>query len=243
MRGNVQGVGYRAWVRLFARRLGVEGLVRNLGDGSVEVFAQGSRQALEEFLDRIVVKGRLEDPLSLHVEDRDVYWESEPEYRPAWRGFVGFEIDYGVEGLGVVDAETLESLEWSKLQFAGMGRVFREELGGVRGEIGGLKDEVGGVRGEVKGLRGEFRDFRKEFGDFSDEFKDYRGEFRDYREEFRGFSGRTDENFRLMSNRYGEISDKLTVILETLVRESRETREMLNETMKGLKEALERLSK
>jgi len=35
--------------------------------------------------------------------------------------------------------------------------------------------------------------------------------------------------------KYGEISEKLTTILETLTRESRETREMLNETMKLLK--------
>ncbi|MCD6126025.1 MAG: hypothetical protein J7J19_03340 [Thaumarchaeota archaeon] len=35
---------------------------------------------------------------------------------------------------------------------------------------------------------------------------------------------------------------KLTVILETLMRESRETREMLNESMKLLREAVEKLS-
>jgi len=43
--------------------------------------------------------------------------------------------------------------------------------------------------------------------------------------------------------KYGEISEKLTIILETLTRESKETREMLNETMKLLKEALEKLSR
>lgn len=89
----------------------------------------------------------------------------------------------------------------------------------------------------------EFRDYREEFRDYREEFKDFRGEFRDYRQEFGAFASRTDENFKLISDKYGEISEKLTVILETLIRESRETREMLNETMKSLKEALERLSK
>jgi 5-bromo-4-chloroindolyl phosphate hydrolysis protein len=65
--------------------------------------------------------------------------------------------------------------------------------------------------------------------------------FRDYREEFRDFAKRTDENFKLILNKYGEISEKLT-ILETLVKESKEIREMLNETMKLLKEALEKIS-
>ncbi len=89
----------------------------------------------------------------------------------------------------------------------------------------------------------EFREYRNEFRDFREEFRDYRSEFRDYREEFREFAKRTDENFKAIMEKYGEISEKLTIILETLVRESRETREMLNETMKLLKEALEKLSR
>ena len=75
-----------------------------------------------------------------------------------------------------------------------------------------------------------------------EEFRDYRAEFRDYREEFREFAERTDGNFRLISEKYGEISDKLTVILNALVQESKETREMLNETMKSLKDALVKLT-
>jgi acylphosphatase len=67
--------------------------------------------------------------------------------------------------------------------------------------------------------------------------------FMEYWREFREFARRTDENFKMIMEKYGEISEKLTTILETLVKESRETREMLNETMKLLKEALERLSK
>jgi len=67
--------------------------------------------------------------------------------------------------------------------------------------------------------------------------------FMEYWREFREFARRTDENFKIMMEKYGEISEKLTTILETLTRESRETREMLNETMKLLKEALEKLSR
>jgi mevalonate kinase len=67
--------------------------------------------------------------------------------------------------------------------------------------------------------------------------------FMEYWKEFREFARRTDENFKIMMEKYGEISEKLTTILETLTRESRETREMLNETMKLLKEALEKLSR
>lgn len=42
VRGVVQGVGFRAFVRRHARKLGVKGFVKNLPDGfTVEIVAEG----------------------------------------------------------------------------------------------------------------------------------------------------------------------------------------------------------
>jgi acylphosphatase len=49
VRGRVQGVFYRATAQAKARELGVHGHARNLADGSVEVLAHGSPQAVEAF--------------------------------------------------------------------------------------------------------------------------------------------------------------------------------------------------
>lgn len=44
--GRVQGVGFREWTRRTAERIGLVGSVRNKPDGSVEVQAAGSEEAL-----------------------------------------------------------------------------------------------------------------------------------------------------------------------------------------------------
>ena len=54
--GRVQGVGFRMWTRRTAERLGLAGSVRNLPDGSVEVRAAGTEDALRQ-LERALREG------------------------------------------------------------------------------------------------------------------------------------------------------------------------------------------
>ena len=48
--GRVQGVGFRYTARRIALRYELSGCVKNLPDGSVEMFAQGKSQALDDAL-------------------------------------------------------------------------------------------------------------------------------------------------------------------------------------------------
>jgi acylphosphatase len=48
--GRVQGVGFRAWVRMKATGLGLAGTATNLDDGQVEVIAEGPARAVRALL-------------------------------------------------------------------------------------------------------------------------------------------------------------------------------------------------
>lgn len=50
VRGHVQGVGFRWWVRARALELGLLGTATNLDDGRVEVVAEGPRDGLDRLL-------------------------------------------------------------------------------------------------------------------------------------------------------------------------------------------------
>lgn len=77
----MQGVGFRWWTREQAEELGLAGSARNQPDGTVEVVAEGPREALEALLDRLrgSVAGR---PGS--VEDVQADWNTAP---PGQTGF------------------------------------------------------------------------------------------------------------------------------------------------------------
>ena len=49
--GQVQGVFFRASAQTQASELGITGWVRNLQDGTVEVYAEGNQNALDRFIE------------------------------------------------------------------------------------------------------------------------------------------------------------------------------------------------
>ena len=51
--GRVQGVGFRWFVRVHARRLGLSGWVANRPDGTVEIAAEGDEQKLADLRSKI----------------------------------------------------------------------------------------------------------------------------------------------------------------------------------------------
>jgi acylphosphatase len=67
--GRVQGVGYRYFVQYVADSLGMKGWVRNLDDGSVEVYAIGSRAAHDELSGRLRKGPTMSDVRGMEVRE------------------------------------------------------------------------------------------------------------------------------------------------------------------------------
>jgi acylphosphatase len=77
IRGQVQGVGFRWFTMVRARAAHVAGFVRNRPDGSVEVEAEGAREALT-----VLVAELSRGPASAVVTDVSATWsESSPSYQ------------------------------------------------------------------------------------------------------------------------------------------------------------------
>jgi acylphosphatase len=70
VRGRVQGVGFRVFVRQSALRHGCRGWVRNLPTGEVEVHAEGDEGMLVELLTDMA-----QGPPWSHVADLEVQWQ------------------------------------------------------------------------------------------------------------------------------------------------------------------------
>lgn len=68
--GRVQNVNFRAYTRDEAKRAGLDGWVKNHGDGRVEAVFEGTRGAVQR-----LVSWCYSGPTSAEVEHVDVTWE------------------------------------------------------------------------------------------------------------------------------------------------------------------------
>lgn len=70
VKGKVQGVYYRVWVRAQAKKLGLTGWVKNLADGRVEAVFEGPKDRIEEVISNCEI-----GPNVAGVKHIDIKWE------------------------------------------------------------------------------------------------------------------------------------------------------------------------
>ncbi|PIP63439.1 acylphosphatase [Candidatus Roizmanbacteria bacterium CG_4_9_14_3_um_filter_33_18] len=74
VKGDVIGVGFRAWTKIQAKIIEVTGWVRNKDADSVEAQIQGEEEKVKQIIE-LIKKG---PPIS-HVSDVQVFWQEPKE--------------------------------------------------------------------------------------------------------------------------------------------------------------------
>ena len=176
VRGIVQRVGYRALVLQIASNLGINGTIRNLADGSVELFADGTEDALRKFKAKIDKKGDPEDFTRIHVSE--IKEISEDQFEWPDKEFAGFQIDYGFEPETGYERATLEDLEIMK-----MGAGFlRDDMGvfavNTAKAFGALFETYGSFSKDISEIKETLVGLKDVIGDFSKRYFEQNGKSR-----------------------------------------------------------------
>ena len=83
--GRVQRVGYRNFVRVMANRNRVNGIVRNLNNGMVEIFADGPKENVDQFIRSIQPKNPT--ITTAIVEGIEINTEGSPGFSSPWKEY------------------------------------------------------------------------------------------------------------------------------------------------------------
>ncbi len=212
--GKVQGVGYRALVKHFARLLAIKGYVRNLDDGSVEIYAQAPNKVMEEFIAGIKVKGEEGNIFSPSVGNVVVFPDSDKSFKPRQNAFKAFWVHYD-ENLSAGEKEMIEKAEIGALM-----------LTGVDSRLGGIDSRLGGIDSKLSDLRDDTKSFRQET---NENFVGLKSGVSAFRQE-------SAENFQMLNDEAKAFRRETNENFSGLKNETREFRQENNENLVALKE-------
>lgn len=197
VRGEVQKTGYRDFVQEVARRLNVNGFVRNLKDGTVEAVCECEKGVLEKFLREIKVKRDFINVKGVRVVETLL----------ATGEFTHFEIRYGAL------EEELGDRMVAAIKYAGVTHQAVKEM------HGDLKKGFADTR---QGIKGMHDDLKKGFTATGQEIKamhsDLKKGFTGTRKEIEGMHLDMNKNFQEMAKRYDSISKALLETRKELTR-------------------------
>ena len=215
VRGRVQRVGFRRYVLEHARALGLKGNIRNEDDDSVHIHAQGDDEnAFNKFIE--LIKNA---PSPAYVSSVEIIPTQVEEHK-------SFKIVYGELGDELQEG------------FGAMQSVFEDYRQEFRAYVAEFRSFASRTDANFADLKQELRSFASRT---DANFADLKQEVRSVRDEVKALADRTDANFKVIEVKYGEISEKLTLILNELKKSNEETRADLTRAMNMLADILNRL--
>ena len=169
--GNVQGVGYKALVRQTARNLRIEGFVRNLKDGTVGIFCEGSRNDIEKFLKKIKVKGDPENVFTLDVSKIKCYWEGKTGYVEPKEKYEGFEIDHSIELKRGFDKSVMDEFDYGKYYLSDSRGILKDFRNQTKDSFNVMSKKYSRISSQLKGMKDVHKEIKLLRKDLHKEFK------------------------------------------------------------------------
>ncbi len=96
VKGNVQLVGFRSFIKKIAMNLGIKGFVKNLPDGTVEIYCECEKNIYEEFK-KIIMEKKADPkdiikPNVIDIDDKyDENWENFDNSRIGEYFFINYD--------------------------------------------------------------------------------------------------------------------------------------------------------
>jgi len=141
-KGDVQGVGYRSIVKKIARKLNIVGRVRNIKPYDVEIIAEGEKENLNNFIEKIRVK---ESPVNVEkLEVRSEEPTNEFDYFDIERGDLEEELGERLDIARDVMNKMIEKQEQTISEI----KTFREESGDKQDKMLEKQDQMREELGE-----------------------------------------------------------------------------------------------
>src|SRR5690348_13172818 len=81
--GKVQGIGFRNFIRVTGKYGNLKGLVRNLRNGKVEIFAEGE----EKDIDALIANIKMTKHPGAKIENVEMFEEGAAGYKDAWKDY------------------------------------------------------------------------------------------------------------------------------------------------------------
>jgi len=191
--GDVQQVGFREHVKKCAQQLQVKGSVKNLDDGSVEIYCEIQENALDKF------KKLISKPPMGTVKEIKVYTEGSSEYGMPETDFSKFKVirdeDEVAETLSVMARAGQQMLEIQKLMLQQHEKMLEKQDKMIELQ----KQTIEKIDAMHQDMNERFDRMEVKYGAISEAIKVFL-------EEFRTFNAKLDEHNR-----------KLDLILEKLV--------------------------
>ena len=181
VKGNVQAVGYRALIKQIARNNGIKGSIKNLDDGTVEIYCGCNSEIYEEFKKKINLKATdTEDQLQINVMSIEEFNEDSEGFDQQ-KIIYPFEVLYDDKEIRPLEKELLERSEMAILAMTSMNSNLSKKVDNTNQNI---KDMDQHMNEDFDKLDKKYDKFGNSLTKLEGDMKDIKGDIHEMKDAF-----------------------------------------------------------